>query len=87
MNSGPGPGNAPSQHPYPNEANYPGSGNAASQHPYPNQADYPGTGVADNRAKPSRFGGKVESAIGKMVGSESLRAKGIEKERWVFYLA
>lgn len=41
--------------------------------------------MADHRAKPSKFGGKVETAIGTMVGSDSLRAKGIEKERSVFH--
>lgn len=81
MNNGPGTNSGPGLN------NGPGPGNPPSQHPYPNEANYPGTGMADHRAKPSKFGGKVETAIGTMVGSESLRAKGIEKERSVFHLA
>ena len=60
----------------------PGSGLAPSQYPHPNQAEYPGTGVSDPHTKPSNLGGKVQTAIGTMVGSDSLRAKGIEKERY-----
>ena len=61
----------------------PGSGLAPSQYPYPNEAQHPGTGAPDPNIKPSKFGGKVQTAIGTMVGSDSLRAKGIEKERSV----
>lgn len=69
----------------PGANNGPGSAFTPSQHPYPNQAEYAGTGVQDPHAKPSRFGGKVQTAIGTMVGSDSLRAKGMEKERFVCF--
>jgi hypothetical protein len=52
----------------------PGPGYNASQQPYPHP---------DSHSKPSRFGGKVETAIGTVVGSDTLRAKGMEKERCV----
>ena len=40
-------------------------------------------GYPNSQSKPSRFSGKVESAIGTIVGSDSLRAKGMQKERFV----
>jgi len=67
----------------PGANNGPGSGLAVSQYPHPNEAGHPGTGVPETNTKPSKFGGKVETAIGTMIGSDSLRAKGIEKERSV----
>ena len=68
----------------PGANNGPGSGLAPSQYPpHPNEAGYPGTGVQDPNTKPSKLGGKVQTAIGTMVGSDSLRAKGMEKERSV----
>jgi len=69
----------------PGANNGPGPGYTPSQHPYPNEANHPGTGIPDSHAKPSKFGGKIQTAIGTMVGSESLRAKGMEKERFVFF--
>lgn len=42
-------------------------------------------GVPDPYAKPSKLGGKVQTAIGTVVGSDSLRAKGMEKERFVYF--
>jgi len=67
----------------PGANNGPGSGLAPSQHPHPSHAVHPGTGVPDPNTKPSKLGGKVQTAIGTMVGSDSLRAKGMEKERSV----
>ena len=63
----------------------PGTGLAPSQYPHPNEAGYPGTGVQDPHNKPSKIGGKVQTAIGTMVGSDTLRAKGMEKERFVCF--
>lgn len=65
----------------------PGSGYPPSQHPYPNQANYTGMDGRDPHTKPSKFGGKVQSAIGTMVGSDTLRAKGMEKEQSVYYFS
>jgi hypothetical protein len=61
----------------------PGSVYNSSQ---PNELDYAGGGNPDPRSKPSKLGGKVESAIGTMIGSDSLRAKGIQKERFVIFV-
>jgi len=55
--------------------------NPPQQRPYSNEANYTGADSLSHHSKPSRFGGKVETAIGTMVGSDSLRAKGMEKER------
>ena len=65
----------------------PGSGcNSSAQQPYPNEVDYAGGGCPDPHSKPSKLGGKVESAIGSMIGSDSLRAKGMQKERSVGFV-
>lgn len=64
--------------------NGPGPGPTLAR--YPNEGEYAGTGTLDPHAKPSKLGGKVQTAIGTVVGSESLRAKGMEKERFVVSL-
>jgi hypothetical protein len=58
----------------PGTNNGPGPGYNSSQQPYPHP---------DSHSKPSRLGGKVESAIGTVIGSDTLRAKGMEKEQYV----
>ncbi|KAF9787902.1 hypothetical protein BJ322DRAFT_1045913 [Thelephora terrestris] len=54
------------------------SGNNPTQQPYPNEV---GDTSSGHPSKSSKFGGKVETAVGNMIGSDSLRAKGIQKER------
>jgi len=61
----------------------PGSGYPPSHHPYPNEPNNTRTGNLDHHTKPSKFSGKVETAVGSVIGSDTLRAKGMEKERFV----
>ena len=63
----------------------PESGYNPSQQPHLNEVDYAEGGYRDPHSKPSKLGGKVESAIGTIVGSDSLRAKGMQKERFVCF--
>lgn len=83
-----GPGTDPNLMRYdqPGTNNGPGPGFTPSQHPYPNEANYTGMDTSDH-SKHSRFGGKVQTAIGTMVGSDTLRAKGMEKERFVCFIS
>lgn len=80
-----GPGTDPNLVGYnqPGANNGPGSMYNSSQQPHPNEVNHAGGGYPDPRSKHSKLGGKVESAIGTMIGSDTLRAKGMEKERLV----
>ena len=64
--------------------NGPGPGySPSSQQPYPNEGNYGGSGHPETHSKPSKIGGKIETAVGTLIGSHDLRAKGIQKERFV----
>ena len=65
--------------------NGPGPGYNSSQQSYPSESAYSGPGYSNSHSKPSRLGGKVESAVGTIVGSDTLRAKGMQKERFVCF--